>query len=55
MKRKLNIFVYIILALIIFQNIFFGITFADEEAECYVCSRMSNEMQMYVNFQVEMI
>lgn len=55
MKRKSNIFLYTVLALTIFQNVFFGITFADEEAECYVCSRMSNEMQMYVNFQVEMI
>ena len=29
-------------------------TFADDE-NCYVCSRMSNEMQAYVNFQVEII
>jgi len=55
MKKKLNIFVYIILSLLLFQNVFWGMAFADDEEECYVCSRMSNEMQMYVNFQVEMI
>ena len=36
------------------QNLFLWITFADDE-NCYVCSRMSNEMQAYVNFQVEII
>ena len=55
MKKKLKLFVYIILSLWAFQNTFWGIVFADDEEECYVCSRMSNEMQMYVNFQVEMI
>lgn len=55
MKKRLNIFIYTILASLIFQNVFFWVTFADEQEECDVCSRMSNEMQMYVNFQVEMI
>ena len=42
--------------MILFQNIFFWVAFADDEDQpCEVCSRMSNEMQLYVNFQVEMI
>ena len=55
MKKILKIFICVILAVFVSQNMFFWIVFAQEEAECYVCSRMSNEMQMYVNFQVEMI
>lgn len=55
MKKTNRVIIYALIFVLTLQNLFFWTTFADEGEECYVCSRMSNEMQMYVNFQVEVI
>lgn len=56
MKKYIHAFIYTLIFIISCQSILFWVAFAtDTDQECVVCSRMSDEMQMYVNFQVEMI
>jgi len=41
---------------LVVSNVFFSYTFADsQENECPACNSTPNEMQMYINFEVEML
>lgn len=57
MKTRKKFIVYCLLASLLVSNTFFSYTFADSEEEnkCPACNSTPNEMQMYINFQVEML
>ena len=56
MKKTNKIIVYCLLAALIISNTFFSYSFADSnENKCPACNSTPNEMQMYINFEVEML
>lgn len=57
MKRISKIIVYCLVISLIISNTFFSYTFAETNSDnkCPACKSTPNEMQMYINFEVELL
>lgn len=56
MKKRTKFIVYCTILSLIISNTFFSYTFADsQENQCPACNSTPNEMQMYINFEVEVL
>lgn len=59
MKKISKKIIYIILSVLLLQNVFYPIVYAawsdSSDSSCVVCGMHSIEFQVYVNFQVEML
>jgi len=56
MRITKRIIIYILISLFMFSNIFSSYTFAENnENQCWACGGTPDGMQMYVNFQVELL
>ena len=56
MKKRTKFIVYCTIISLIISNTFFSYTFADsQENQCPACNSTPNAMQMYINFEVEVL